>query len=343
MERVSARRAFQIAVLMAAVFLLAACEAARPEANLPSGAQKVAVFEGGEVTQGQVQEQLELLGQQSGLGEITPDSPQYQSAIAQIMPRLVTQEIAQAYAREHGITVTERDVEREIERIKDQLVRQARSQGQDLEREEAFRQALEQAGITEAQLREQIREQLPVQEVQERVAGDVRPTERQVRDYYEENKDTQFTNPAQRCVRHILFNPDQRERAEEVKRRLEEGADFAELAREYSQDPGSRDDGGDLGCIGRGETVPNFEEAAFGAEEGEIVGPVKTQFGYHIIRVYDVREESTDPLSEVEDRIREQLSATRQAEEFQRWVERQEERRNIRYLPGYDPNPSSGE
>ncbi len=342
--RLSARKALKTASLLAVLILLAACEAASPEANLPSGAQKVAVFEGGEVTQGQVQEQLDLLGQQSGLGEITPDSPQYQSAIAQIMPRLVTQEIAQAYAREHGITVTEREVDREIERIKDQLVQQARAQGQqDLGREEAFRQALEQAGITEAQLREQIREQLPVQKVQERVAGDVRPTEEEVRNYYEENKETQFTNPAQRCVRHILFNPDQKEKAEEVKRRLEEGADFAELAREFSQDPGSRENGGDLGCIGRGETVPNFEEAAFGAEEGEVVGPVKTQFGYHLIKVYDVREESTDPLSEVEDRIREQLSATQQAEEFQRWVERQAERRDIRYLPGYNPNPSSQE
>jgi len=344
MERVSAtRKALKSAILIAALLLLAGCEAAQTEANLPSGAQKVAVFEGGEVTQGQVQEQLDLLGRQSGLGEITPDSPQYQSAIAQIMPQLVTQEIAQAYAREHGITVTEREVEREIERIKDQLVRQARAQGQDIGREEAFRRALEQAGITEAQLREQIREQLPVQKVQERVAGDARPTEEEVRDYYEENREAQFTTPAQRCVRHILFNPDQRERAEEVKRRLEEGADFAELAREYSQDPGSREKGGDLGCIGRGETVPNFEEAAFGAEEGEVVGPVKTQFGYHVIKVYDVRRESTEPLSEVEDRIREQLAATAQAEKFQRWVERQEELRDIRYLPGYDPNPSSRE
>ena len=75
------------------------------------------------------------------------------------------------------------------------------------------------------------------------------------------------------------------EKAEDVKQQLEDGGDFAELAKEYSQDPGSAEKGGDLGCLGKGETVPEFEEAAFGAEQGEIVGPVKTEFGYHILEV----------------------------------------------------------
>jgi peptidyl-prolyl cis-trans isomerase C len=83
--------------------------------------------------------------------------------------------------------------------------------------------------------------------------------------------------------------------------------------------------------------VPEFEEAVFSANEGEIVGPVETEFGYHIVEVTDTREKSTQPLSEVEDQIREQLSTDEQAEEFSAWVQEQKEKRDVKYLPGFKP------
>jgi parvulin-like peptidyl-prolyl isomerase len=293
----------------------------------------VAVFEGGDVTLGEVEEFAAL----SGMGELSPSSPQYEAMIQQIMPTLVEVEIAKAYAEEQGITVSESDVNQEIETIKDQIYEQAQAQGMDIGREEAFTQALEQADLTEEELREQLRDQLPVQKVQERVAGDAEPSQEEVERFYEENKEAQFTTPEQRCARHILFNKDQKAKAEEVKEQLQNGANFAELAKEYSQDPGSAENGGDLGCLGRGETVPNFEEALFNAKEGEIVGPVQTEFGYHLIEVTDVKEQSTQPLEDVEGQIREQLSADIQAEEFSAWIQKQEEERDVRYLPGYKP------
>ena len=308
-------------------------EPAERVANVERESKKVAVFEGGEVTLGEVQE----FAQQSGLGELSPGDPQFEAAVQQIMPTLVEFEIASAYAEENGITVSGNRVDQEIETIKDQIVEQARAQGMNVGREEAFQQALEQAGITEEQLREQLREQLPVQKVQERVVGDVEASQEEVERFYEENKELQFTTPEQRCARHILFNKDEKEKAEEVKGQLQNGADFAELAKEFSQDPGSAENGGDLGCLGKRETVPNFEEAIFKAEEGEIVGPVETEFGYHVIEVTDIRRKSTQPLSEVETQIREQLSTDQQAEEFSAWVQKQKEQRDVKYLPGYKP------
>jgi peptidyl-prolyl cis-trans isomerase C len=321
--------------LLAGVTLVvvAACSPAEPVANIESPSKKVATFEGGEVTLGE----LEQFAQQSGAGELSPESPQYEALVAQIMPQLVDLEIAQAYAEEQGITVTEAEVNREVEILKDQVAQQAQAQGQDVGREEAFEQALRQADLTEEELREQIRQQLPVQKVQERVTEGAGPSEEEVRRYYEENKAAQFTTPETRCTRHILFNKDQQQKAEEVKGQLQDGGDFAELAREFSQDPGSAEQGGDLGCIGRGETVPNFEEAVFGAERGKIVGPVETEFGYHVIEVTDIREESSQPLSEVEAQIREQLTTEAQAEEFTNWLQEQKEQRNVKYLPGYKP------
>jgi parvulin-like peptidyl-prolyl isomerase len=138
-------------------------------------------------------------------------------------------------------------------------------------------------------------------------------------------------------VRHILFNKDQKQKAEDVKKQLEDGANFAKLAKKYSQDPGSAQKGGDLGCLGKGETVPDFEEAAFGAKQGEIVGPVKTQFGYHVLEVTDVKPKQTRPLSEVKSQITAQLSSQKQSEEFSKWLDEQKKKRDVKYLKGYKP------
>ncbi len=327
-------RAWLVSLLVVVLLVVvAACSPAEPVANVESPSKKIAIFEGGEVTLGELQE----FAQQSGAGELSPESPQYEAIVAQLMPQLVEIEIAKAYAQEQGITVSEGEVNEEIEVLKDQIAQQAQAQGQEVDREEAFEGALQQAGLTELQLRQQLREQLPVQEVQERVTGGAGPSQEEVERFYEENKAAQFTSPETRCARHILFNKDQREQAEEVKGRLQDGGDFAQLAQEFSQDPASAENGGDLGCLGRGETVPNFEEAVFGAEQGEIVGPVETEFGYHLIEVTDIREEATQPLSEVETQIRDQLTTEAQTEEFTAWLQRQKEQRNVKYLPGYKP------
>jgi len=95
-------------------------------------------------------------------------------------------------------------------------------------------------------------------------------------------------------AQHILLRFDEEsdsaevwQKADELLEQLQDGADFAEFAREYSADPGSGQLGGDLGWFGRGRMVPPFEQSAFGARVGEIVGPVESQFGLHIIKVND--------------------------------------------------------
>jgi peptidyl-prolyl cis-trans isomerase C len=327
-----------VSVLLGVALLVAlGCEPAEPTANVDSKAKKIATFEGGDVTQGELDE----FAKQSGFGDLSKDDPQYQTAIQQIMPQLIGIEITKAYAQEHNITVSDKEVDKEIEKIKEQVGKQARSSGQDLSDQKAYEQALKQNNITEDQLRKDIRENLPVQKVQEKVAGSAEPSDEEVQKYYDQNKEAQFTTPEQRCVRHILFNKDQKEKAEEVKQQLENGGDFAKLAKENSQDPGSAEKGGDLGCLGKGETVPEFEDAAFGAEQGEIVGPVQTQFGYHILEVTDIKSKQTRSLDDVESQIRSQLVTEKQSEEFSKWIEEQKKQRDVKYLKGYKPPDQS--
>lgn len=345
-------RILAVAAAVTALLALAGCSPASSNAENESGANVLAKFEGGEVTKTEFEEQLEAFAQQSGGQAQLPSEgdPQYEQLVARIMPQLVQNEVAQAYAEENGITVSEEDVNQELQTLKEQIGEQARSQGQqDISDEEAFNQALEQAGFTEEELREDIRQQLPVQKVQEEVVGDAGPSDSEVRDYYEQNEQA-FAQPEERCASHILFPPDAEQRAEEVKQEIEGGGDFAALAEEFSQDPGSAEQGGDLGCApetdpqtGQPTYAPAFSDALFAddVEEGDILGPVETEFGYHIIEVNEIREESTQSFEEVEGQIRDQLTQEARSTEFQNWLENEVEKRNVRYKEGYDPQAAT--
>jgi len=127
-------------------------------------------------------------------------------------------------------------------------------------------------------------------------------------------------------VRHILYKADgtpasdaaARAKADSAVKRLKGGADFAALAKAESEDPGSKDSGGELGAVSRGRMVQEFEDAAFGATQGDIVGPVKSPFGFHVIQVTGRSAERVQPLFEVSSSIRGRLEETRAGDEARR-------------------------
>lgn len=334
--------AASLAVL--ASFALMGCGAAPPGEEVGSGAKKVVTYEGGEITEGEVVEGVERLSAQSAAQtgqqapEVKPGSPEFDAAKAQVVPQLLTQDLALSYAEENDITVSDEEVQSEIDTTKQAVAEQARTAGQEGDPEQLFQDALKQFGFTEASFREEVRTGLTVQKVQEEVAGGADPTEKEVRAYYDENKETQFTRPEQRCIRHILFNKDQEDLANDVKGELEDGGDFAALAKEHSQDPSNKDQGGDLGCVPKGQFVPEFDDAAFGAEEGELLGPVETEFGFHLIEVTEIQPGGETPFEEVAPQIEEQIKGEQQAGEFQAWIDGELKKRKVKYLPGYDPN-----
>jgi peptidyl-prolyl cis-trans isomerase C len=102
-------------------------------------------------------------------------------------------------------------------------------------------------------------------------------------------------------ARHILVESE--EKAKEIYEKIAHGAEFAQMAKQFSKDPGSKDDGGDLGYFGRGRMVPQFEEAAFKTAKGDVSLPVKSQFGWHLIKVEDKRQRGAPPFEQIKDRI----------------------------------------
>jgi len=95
-----------------------------------------------------------------------------------------------------------------------------------------------------------------------------------------------------------------RKKAEDILKQAKKGANFADLAKKYSEDPGSKDKGGDLGFIVQGQTVPEFEKTAFGLDKGQISDLVKTQYGFHIIKVLEKESAHTKLFDEVKDSLR---------------------------------------
>ena len=102
-------------------------------------------------------------------------------------------------------------------------------------------------------------------------------------------------------ARHILV--ESKDKAREIFEKIAHGSDFARLARENSKDPGSKDQGGELGFFKRGQMVPQFEEAAFRLKKGEVGEPFESQFGWHVVRVDDRRQSAAPPFETVKDRV----------------------------------------
>jgi peptidyl-prolyl cis-trans isomerase D len=135
--------------------------------------------------------------------------------------------------------------------------------------------------------------------------------------YYNSHLD-EFKQEEQVHARHILLKVDDkrtdeaaRSALEGARKRVEAGEDFAKIAGELSDDPGSKTRGGDLGFFGRGRMIKEFEEAAFGAPAGSLVGPIKTSFGYHLIQVLEKRPAGQRPFAEAEPQVRARLAAER--------------------------------
>jgi peptidyl-prolyl cis-trans isomerase D len=147
-------------------------------------------------------------------------------------------------------------------------------------------------------------------------------TPQDVQRYYEDNE-RQYTTPEQVKASHILLKTEGKDdaavkkQAEELLAKVKGGADFADLATKFSEDEGSRAKGGDLGFFPQGQMVPEFDKVAFSLPPGQISDLVKSQFGYHIIKVIEKKPASKRTLDEVRAQIEDQLKTQRAQDEAQ--------------------------
>jgi parvulin-like peptidyl-prolyl isomerase len=154
----------------------------------------------------------------------------------------------------------------------------------------------------------------------------VRVDDEEVKAFFEENKD-KLTIGSQLRASHILVKT--AEEAESILKELKDGASFEKLARKYSLDKTSAEKGGDLGFFGRGKMVPEFERAALSLKIGEISKPVRSRFGYHIIKLTDVKKGKPASFEQSRESIRRELINQKRKKLFDAFVERLKADSNI--------------
>jgi len=248
------------------------------------------LLEGGQV----VQMRFAQMGQQ-----LAPSAKFYR----QVLNELIAITLLQQDAKAQGVTASPQEVQQAVAARKGAFPS-----------EDAYKQALKKAGITEETLRQQASDQLAVQKyVQTRIAPGVNVSDQAAREFYDKNKD-KMQVPERLHLRLILVSvkptapaadkAKARQKAEEALKKLQAGGDFAKLAAEYSDDPGSKSRGGELGWISKGQTPPTFEAAAFALQKpNDLSGVVESPYGFQIIQLLEKQAPTTVPFDQVKERI----------------------------------------
>ncbi|MGM9949027.1 MAG: peptidylprolyl isomerase [Lysinibacillus sp.] len=231
-----------------------------------------------------------------------------------VLDALITNEIVEQEAKKLDITLSDEEIDEEYKVYTE-------SYGG----EDALLQALKDLNMTKEDIMNDIKIYLLTLKVMEDY---VDVTEEDVKAYFEENKES-FATQEQVEASHILVEDEAT--AKEVIEKLNGGADFAELAAEYSIDEGNAADGGALGFFGRGQMVEEFENAAFAMKVGEVSKtPVKTEHGYHIIKVTDKTEAAEADYETSKEEAREQLLDQRVNEQYSTWIQEKMEEYDIK-------------
>jgi parvulin-like peptidyl-prolyl isomerase len=259
-----------------------------------------------------------------------PGSTEYEQLKGQAITFLVQQAEVESQAKKLGIDINNDKVNKEIQRYKKQFYG-----GSDAR----YEKAVKQQGLTDDQAREAIRQQLISQALFKKVTGNVNVSNADITQYYNTHK-TQYIQPETREVRHILVT--KKALADSLYQQLKSGGNFAKLAKQYSKDPGSAANGGKL-TVSKGQTVPQFDKAAFSLKTGQISQPVHTQYGYHIIQALSaVKAASTTSIDKVRASIRQQLEQQKKNDEITKWLENTKKSYcggKIKYQVGYQPSP----
>jgi parvulin-like peptidyl-prolyl isomerase len=252
---------------------------------------------------------------------------EYQSLRTQAVAFLVQRE---EYAREAdklGVEITDAQIQKKIDEVRKQYF------GGD---QKKFEQGLKEQSYSIAALRQDARADLVNAGIYKDITADVKVTDGEAQQYYDQNID-RYRVADSREVRHILVKT--KAEADKLRGELENGGDFAALAKQHSEDPGSKEQGGKL-TVSKGQTVEAFDKAAFSLDTSEISQPVKTQYGYHIIQpLSDVKKGSVTPFTKARTEIKAQLLEQKKSDAVSAWVSKVEKayKGKVQYATGYEP------
>ncbi len=289
--------------------------AAPPEAAAPVELKDpVAKVNGEPISKAQIEEAFKAAVEASGVKADELTAEQKLGGYRQILDELIMDKLVAKAAAD--VQVTDADVQGEIDKLKKQFPDEA-----------AFNKQLEQVGQTPEKLSTAMKTMLQQQRWMQSQVKDSAPVgDADAKAFYDSNK-AEFESPETVKASHILFMVDKdapeatvKEKEEAAKKalaRAKKGEDFTALAKSLSEEPGAKETGGDLGFFSKDRMVPEFADAAFAQKPGDITGPVRTQFGWHVIKVEEKKPAGLTPFEEVKDQIAAYLKSMKQREAVQ--------------------------
>ena len=243
----------------------------------------------------------------------------FNKAKKNVLNKIIEQKLQLHYAKLNRLEASKNDIDNAIEDIK------TKNNFSD----ELFKTTLEREGLTFKIYRDSLKQQITLSRVlNAEVRSRIKINEKEVKSYYLKNK-KKFLKPLEIKAYHIIFvvsdkdtkakTMKQKKKALRVLKLARKGDDFIELARTHSEGP-SKNSGGDLGWVKKGAMISSFEDAAFSLRKGEISGLVKTDYGYHIIKVVDRRKAKNGTLDEARDEIKNVLFKDKYDDIYDKWM-----------------------
>ncbi len=249
--------------------------------------------------------------------------------ISALVDEIAQTKIIELESEKAGIKINDEDMKNEIENFK---------KAYGFETDEDMSAALTQAGFTLEDFKE--KQIMPTLKIKLLFENKHPVTEEELKTYFEDKKDSTFaTTPKEIKASHILVNT--KEEAEAVLAELKGGKDFASLAKEKSQDPGSKAEGGDLGFFGRGVMNQRFETAAFALAKGETSEVVEADNGFHIIKITDIKEAVVPEYDTVKADVKKAYYEEKMGTEATTWLETLKKDRNYKNLVAKEPEAAS--
>jgi parvulin-like peptidyl-prolyl isomerase len=325
----SLRKVLLLLLLALVAVLAAACGSSDEEKTVPAGA--VALVGDEPIQKADLDR---LLAQTKTNYEATKQdfpavgTPDYENLKSTLLKGLVQQSQWEQAGAKMGVTVSEKEIDTRLDALKQQYFK-----GDD----EKFQEELDKQGLTVEQVRDQLRARMLSDKIYKAVIDKVTVTDAEIKAYYDGHK-TQYLQPESREVRHILVKKEAL--ADELYTKIKNGADFETLAKKYTEDTSSKEDGGELTAY-KGKTVAPFDKFVFSAKVGELSQPIKTEFGWHVIEVLsDTKPPAPQPLAEAKDTISGTLLQEQQNAALKKWVDDAESGYEVIYAPGYAPPPT---
>lgn len=278
---------------------------------------RVAMVNGTPITQAEFDRSLGFAKQQfSRMGKPVDDAQMKEG----VLDQLIGGELLYQESKKAGIQIDDKTVDDRLAQWKKQFPT-----------DEGYKKALQEMHLSEDLMRSDIKKALAIEKfVVDKFVNKTTVLEKEIKDYYDSHPDM-FKQLEQVQASHILIKvkPDAKQseqdealkRIKEIQEKQKKGEDFAELAKTYSECPSSSK-GGDLGYFGRGQMVPPFEAVAFKMKPGEVSDIVKTDFGYHLIKVADKKAESTIPFDEIKEKLGQYLKQEKVQKEIKESVDK---------------------